>query len=954
MKGMPRHLVIGSLCLVLVFSPAATGPTTAASGTAATVLSAPRTGQGALYQAMFYPRRVDQLGNAVEWTGELKVFWMDQYGEIREDTVPYDSSTLPATIRQPFTGTSVSTPGLQQLKELDRKLDKVIKLSFDTTTKRTRAKTYEVSQFGRILSGKATKVDTTGVLWDSGASFPQMGVKSGFVVENVTKGTQATIDSPGQETVKATSIKASGIPRWDPGDEYLISQQGPDSPKELNELKPVWDGSLWLAEHGAKDRRIFTWVDLDGDGQVDGARGLFDLRVSGDEIMELAGSGSTSVAIGTGSGATSVLESSYVLETDSIAVTLRPYLGATSNLRAAQIINWIRGVDQPDSGLRQRTFLTPMSGSLRTLKLGDIVHSTPTVVGAPAENFDLIYKDSSYTEFYRKYGDRRNVVYVGANDGMLHAFNGGFYDRDGSIFYDNTGHVLGEELWAFIPYELLPHLEFLTKAEYGHVYYVDLKPKVFDARIFTPDSVHVNGWGTLLLVGMGMGGKEMTVDVNGSYEPAETSRSAYILFDVTDPLQPRFLGSYTDSNLGQTTSYPAVFRIKDKWFMAVGSGPNGTDAYAGVSAQQGYVYVVEIGASGFGPTVVRRAVPDTEITAFMGDPSVVDLDLRTATSGKYLGGINWSAEVIYLGSVYDADGSVGQPYQWRGRMYHIRLTSDASLTTPDDTGSSWAYQQLAESSPSLRVGPITAAANVARDDNGRRWVYFGTGRLFSSDDISNTDRQAFFGLKEPVDTSGSDVGKLTFGTVTIEASTDPKSTASLFDATSAKVYEGGAVDVDGNGSIDYAAAVAGGWNGFIQTLDSSKNGWVIQTSPGERILGTAAVLGGVVAFSSWQPPPDCTAFFDCLPDGASTLYSPFYKTGTAFTGSIIGLGNNTYSGNPEVLRQRSLGTGISSTPTIHVGETGKAFIQSSTGAVTDTEIKTVYPVKSGMRSWRLH
>jgi hypothetical protein len=129
---------------------------------------------------------------------------------------------------------------------------------------------------------------------------------------------------------------------------------------------------------------------------------------------------------------------------------------------------------------------------------------------------------------------------------------------------------------------------------------------------------------------------------------------------------------------------------------------------------------------------------------------------------------------------------------------------------------------------------------------------------------------------------------------------------------------------------------------------------VIQTSPGERILGTAAVFGGVVAFSSWQPPPDCTAFFDCLPEGTSTLYSPFYKTGTAFTGSIIGLGNNTYSRNPEVLRQRSLGTGISSTPTIHVGETGKAFIQSSTGAVTDTEIKAVYPVKSGIRSWRLH
>jgi type IV pilus assembly protein PilY1 len=51
-----------------------------ASGTAASILSASRSGQGALYQAMFYPSRVDKLGNAAEWTGQLNAFWVDQFG----------------------------------------------------------------------------------------------------------------------------------------------------------------------------------------------------------------------------------------------------------------------------------------------------------------------------------------------------------------------------------------------------------------------------------------------------------------------------------------------------------------------------------------------------------------------------------------------------------------------------------------------------------------------------------------------------------------------------------------------------------------------------------------------------------------------------------------------------------------------------------------------------------
>ncbi len=162
----------------------------------------------------------------------------------------------------------------------------------------------------------------------------------------------------------------------------------------------------------------------------------------------------------------------------------------------------INGSDLAGTEMRARKF------NGRTWRLGDIAYSTPTTVGAPAEAYHLLYKDASYDEFYRTYQKRRNVIYAGANDGMLHAFNGGFYDSYSKQFCrelmsgynpldsSNTNDdpcvpdattsqpELGAELWAYVPYNLLPHLYWLTETNYRHIYYVDHKPRIFDAKIF--------------------------------------------------------------------------------------------------------------------------------------------------------------------------------------------------------------------------------------------------------------------------------------------------------------------------------------------------------------------------------------------------------------------------------------------------------------------------------------
>ena len=230
---------------------------------------------------------------------------------------------------------------------------------------------------------------------------------------------------------------------------------------------------------------------------------------------------------------------------------------------AHNIINYTRGQDI--SGFRSRT----LDG--KTQRLGDVIYSTPTVVGRPAENLDLIYGSSSYRKFFNHYRYRRQVVYAGGNDGFLHAFNSGWFDPDTKQFLKAKGgepgssidFELGAELWAYSPYNTLAHLEYLTRPSYGavssdHIYFVDLEPRIFDAKIFADDTDHPGGWGTVLVVGSRLGGglKSVDMDLSGSTNMRDL-RSSYTIIDITNPDKPpKILLEFTHPNLGFTTAMP--------------------------------------------------------------------------------------------------------------------------------------------------------------------------------------------------------------------------------------------------------------------------------------------------------------------------------------------------------------------------------------------------------------
>jgi len=208
-------------------------------------------------------------------------------------------------------------------------------------------------------------------------------------------------------------------------------------------------------------------------------------------------------------------------------------------------------------------------GEGREWKLGDIDHSNPVIVGPPDN--DASAMGSGYSTFVDDWSDREKMLIVGANDGMIHCFN----------------VLTGEEVWGFIPYNLLPKLRNMWPVDeatgtryYDHDVYVDGSPVVED--------VFINGeWKTVLICGQGSGqGRSVGEGATGNY---------YVALDITDMENPQPLWEFTDERMGETWSVPVIGRIikngDDVWTAFMGSG---YDNVEGQGCQGNRFYAVDI------------------------------------------------------------------------------------------------------------------------------------------------------------------------------------------------------------------------------------------------------------------------------------------------------------------------------------------------------------------------
>lgn len=180
--------------------------------------------------------------------------------------------------------------------------------------------------------------------------------------------------------------------------------------------------------------------------------------------------------------------------------------------------------------------------------LGDIVHSQPVFV---KESFYNFVDDKSY-------GGRSGTVYVGANDGMLHAFD-----------------ESGTERWAYVPPFLIKNMWRLADKNYAtnHRFYIDGPIAVSDVQIG-------GKWQTILVGAVGKGGR------------------GYYALNITDPTKPTFLWTFTaddNPNVGYTYGTPMITKLNGEWVVLVSSGynniPEGTN-YATADGQ-GYVWALD-------------------------------------------------------------------------------------------------------------------------------------------------------------------------------------------------------------------------------------------------------------------------------------------------------------------------------------------------------------------------
>jgi len=628
---------------------------------------------------------------------------------------------------------------------------------------------------------------------------------------------------------------------------------------------------------------------------------------------------------------------------------------------AKRQVDFIRGMDVGDAEVEE----IPDESRNRThegkiWRLGDIVFSSPTVVGKPAENYHLIYNDTTYERFLTKNLNRRQVVYVGANDGMLHAFNGGFWNARTRTFDDErdgmTKFTLGQELWAYVPYNLLPHLKWLMQKEYEetlHVAYMDLTPKAFDARIFVisdgvtsiDEARYPGGWGTILVAGMRMGGAAMEVDIDKTDGNAfnkdidRTVSSAYVIMDITNPESPpNVLAEISLPGQGFTTCVPAIMPMsspnaknadENKWYLIFGSGPADAAGRADRSKlmreksdQPGKLFVLDLSALYVEKTV--KTVDSTGLTSskgdsfafadtgsFISDPVCVDLDIPSKSgAGKF------STDLVYFGTVA---GDSANPV---GKVYRLRTGNGP----PED----WQLSTLVDVAE-----PVSAAPSVAVDEKGSLWVYFGTGRYFNRDDTLQPAPMGFYGIREP-ETAGT-------------RNWDTVFTSFLFDSSKVAVTQGtcgegefsencvGIIQPDDNSNATRD------WAWLTSTLDQSPGWKHAFTTAGERVLGQATVLGGSVVFTSVIPAQEV-----CAAGGTSRLWSLYYKTGTPYFWPSL---EHSACNFPAFI---DLGPTLAAHPTLHVGvnPTTKAITQSNTGDLTGTEVTSPLPFKSGGLFWR--
>lgn len=386
------------------------------------------------------------------------------------------------------------------------------------------------------------------------------------------------------------------------------------------------------------------------------------------------------------------------------------------------------------SGARD-TLLSWLRGDTGTVRasrpLGDIYHSNPIVVPPPTVSLP----DQTFTTFRQRVlsssgprntrtsavtvGTREPMMYVGTNDGVLHAFN-----------VDS-----GEEVWGFVPPFLIPTLQ----AAYPNVrqFGVDGTPVAREVRYERSAATlgNADNWRTVLVVGLRQGG------------------GAYVALDVTDPYAPRFLWQFTDASLREAYGTPAIGTV---FMTPPGGGAPVERAVAFLPGGTGVASPSATCSSGANTRPTRNPM----LTGYTGGRGAQRASIR-CWQGSY--GQNLYVVDLETGALVRRFGSLGSPIVGSPGLYNgVSGAVSTRAYVGDADGGLWRVD-LTDPEPSrwtmslqydlfwdrshLEGQPVVERPVITLDSNNDVLVAFGSG---DPDLLEGTEANRIASFRESV------------------------------------------------------------------------------------------------------------------------------------------------------------------------------------------------------------
>lgn len=497
-----------------------------------------------------------------------------------------------------------------------------------------------------------------------------------------------------------------------------------------------------------------------------------------------------------------------------------PYLSRCTGAELATLV--ANSAEAIDYFLGDKSNEVVNGGKLRsrTTVLGDIINSTP-VVSAPTDDYGYRALPAPYGSSYDTYmattkTSRPVMVYVGANDGMLHAFHGGI-NHEGNPM--GTG---GQEQFAYIPRSVLGHMGNLLfpyvaadggDQKFDHRYYVD-------GPITVGDAYFGGGWKTALVGTTGAGGRSVfALNVSDPTNFTASSR----LWEIDDQHPTNEVAR----NIGHVLGKPVIVPVRApgpsgvvSWKAIFGNGYDslGTDCSLippVVCKQNAVLFVVDLAT---GNVRMIKAEESAAPNGPNGLGNIAVVDRRDSVSGLNIR--DGFADTVYAS---DRKGAV-----WR---FNLLDTSDTTLTTP-----LFVTQAVDGGNRQPIIGGLTATAGRG----GGVMVLFGTGSFSFVGDSSDTTLQSLYGIQD-------DGGAIT--------ATIPLS--DLFERQIAVNISTGARTITPGGP------------------SLGDRGWYVDLPTGERMVSYPRVASGVVFIPTYQP----TAGAGCSTGGENWMYGLNTRTG---------------------------------------------------------------------------